>query len=457
MLMVRTPAAWGLALALCALGCSPNDDATRTSEEVASAQSPIVGGTPDTTTKAVVALTQHWDGADFGYCSGTLLAPNLVLTARHCISAILDEVDGGVDCDVTHFGSLLNFDNWSVSIQDNITSGAQPSLLFGMANFVVPQGNAVCGADIALVMLDGQGIPNNLARPIAPRLDSQPDPYEQMLAVGYGIQDPEDDYGTTFGQRMRFDDGWVYCVGGSDECEGFAQEREFIADAPTCSGDSGGPAIDDRNQVMGVLSRGDDLCSVAIYTEVSSFAPLIRAAAQRAAVDGGYFPPAWAGQPPDPPPDAGTTDSGTTEPDAGMTDAGTMMDSGVAEPDGGDSEPRPDGGSPDSGAPGPGGVGGPTIDPLGLSCNGDCPGNYACYAETGKPPGICVPYCGDGLPGCPMHYGCSTKLKACVPYEEEEGGCAVAAAPRRAGLAGGWLLISALFMLGLRRRRSVAA
>ena len=124
--MCRLSVGWGLALLL-AVGCSSKERGAPGAEALAQSGSPIVGGSPDTTTKGVVALTQHFDGEDYGFCSGSLLAPNLVLTARHCVSQILDEVDGGVDCDQTHFGGIYDYSDMSVSIQDDIRTGAAPS------------------------------------------------------------------------------------------------------------------------------------------------------------------------------------------------------------------------------------------------------------------------------------------------------------------------------------------
>ena len=65
-------------------------------------------------------------------------------------------------------------------------------------------------------------------------------------------------------------------------------------DAPICSGDSGGPALDDQGRVFGVASRGDPNCEIAVYGDVSNWAPFIVDTALSAALIGGYDAPEWA-------------------------------------------------------------------------------------------------------------------------------------------------------------------
>jgi len=57
------------------VACSSNEDAS-------SASQPIIGGTPDSGDSSVVLI-----GGGGVWCTGTLVAPNVVLTAAHCITA----------------------------------------------------------------------------------------------------------------------------------------------------------------------------------------------------------------------------------------------------------------------------------------------------------------------------------------------------------------------------------
>src|SRR5262249_44943487 len=81
--------------------CSAADDpAAAQASERGQAREAIIGGALDESTAGVVGLALDLGkrGAA-GHCSGTLIAPNLVLTARHCVAFTDDEAaNGTVEC-----------------------------------------------------------------------------------------------------------------------------------------------------------------------------------------------------------------------------------------------------------------------------------------------------------------------------------------------------------------------
>lgn len=394
------------------------------SEKLAQSDSAIIGGKLDTADKGVVSLLKAVQGGFYPACSGTLLTQNLVLTAHHCVAELNSSDGASVDCTTTQFQNQTLASKMLISVEANVgTDGLNP---FKVAQVWVPPGdNSVCGRDIALLLLSGSGVPAGSAKPIEPSLTRQLAANEVFAAVGFGLQDPKDQTGATAGHRMSVSNAKVYCDGtacGTD----LVKAGEFIADSPVCSGDSGGPALDQDGRVSGVTSRGDDKCTVAIYSSVSAWRDFIVEKTFAAATSGHYNPPAWAGTPP-----AGfdpgvvpTAGSGG----AAASSGGSSGASGGASNNGGSSSAAGNASSGSDAAAGTapltvvgggssaGGAstGSPTIDPLGLSCDGQCPGSYKCWAASSQPPGICVPECSQADTTCPDGFECDTTLSACI-------------------------------------------
>lgn len=292
------------ALSLSAVACggegAGSDEAA--DPTLGTARSAVQGGIVDTaaTNNFAVGITSP-EGA---VCSGTLIAPNLVLTARHCVVA--EGSARAVTCR-DHFGPTIAASELRVTTSPNILRAAR---FYDARDIVVPANDGFCGNDIALVVL-AQNVPASEAVPAIPvvqfamideaRLGSQ------VAALGYGITRPDAD---DAGERRVRENIDILCVPGSSThpCEGdvaklVQSDAEFVTDGFVCSGDSGGGAFAQTTfhngvpHVLGALSRGpqsNDTCLAAIYSRTDKHASMIIDAGIRAAELGGYAPAAWA-------------------------------------------------------------------------------------------------------------------------------------------------------------------
>ncbi len=240
----------------------------------------IYGGEKDAdeaSLSGVVAL-RVGAGTSFELCTGALVAPNVVLTARHCVTK---NTTTSVSCDEngrSANGPHVIADEVPTTI--GVFTGPTPSFAkrpaaLGRA-IIAPQGEYLCDADIALVVLDRA----LQVAPLAVRLDDKAQVGETIRTVGYGKNDQDAPIGT------RFRRGNVKVLGqgqGISPNKTPLGPREFEVGKSICQGDSGGPAISEATgAVIGVVSRGGK-CNEDfghIFTTTAGFASMFDQAFQ---------------------------------------------------------------------------------------------------------------------------------------------------------------------------------
>jgi uncharacterized protein (TIGR03382 family) len=268
-----------LLLLAAACGAPPADGGS----QLATLEQPIVNGVVSDATSddSVVFLTSRWTGNAVA-CTGTLIAPNLVATALHCVTQTPSSACNGTerecfscqpdgslaeDSVLGHIGPLVEPGDVSIMVGSE-TVGVPPT---AYGQHLVGSGSSqICRGDIAFVVLDRQ-----LDAPSATvRLSYGVEAGDSVRVVGYGQTEVNGSSGRRQRSGVR-----VMDVGpaSQDEPTISAAPRTFVVNEGPCHGDSGGPAFaEDTGALIGVysLTSGDSCTGVGVrnvFTSLSLF------------------------------------------------------------------------------------------------------------------------------------------------------------------------------------------
>ncbi len=227
--------------------------------------------------EAVVGISIATRQGAESLCTGSLIAPNLVVTAMHCVARI---ERGGCNA---RFGPRLDPSEFSITTEADVS---RAEVFYAVRSIHGGASHSQCGGDLALLILDSN-IPAAEASPLFPDLRTPPEKGEAFVAAGYGLDAPEGQFGV-----RRESTGEVLCTG--IEC-GVHSSEWWSNTTDTCLGDSGGPAIGEGNRLIGLVSRGNGPCGGSIYTGLTPHSGAIKDVAEQAAELGDYPAPAWSG------------------------------------------------------------------------------------------------------------------------------------------------------------------
>jgi hypothetical protein len=222
----------------------------------------VIGGHTSSAAQNAVLLLEVGEAA---LCTGTLVAPNLVLTARHCVAETDPDIACAPDGSAQQGGAIQrDVEPESILVYAGLRQNALAPRALG-ARLVHEAVSNLCNHDIAFVVLD-RALDD---LPVASlRTRDNTTSGELVTSVGWGI--------TKRGElpkvRLQRPNVRILDVGPSSE----TPSNEFVVGESICSGDSGGPALSERGAVVGVVSSGGNGMFDPLHPELGCVGPQTR-------------------------------------------------------------------------------------------------------------------------------------------------------------------------------------
>jgi hypothetical protein len=213
-----------------------------------------VHGSPSDDSQDYVVLL--FDGRVGFECTGTLVAPRLVLTARHCVSRVTsgDSLECAKDGSAVTGGALG--DDYPADDLE-VYVGATRARTFPVPDArgtrIVHDGATnLCNHDLALLEI-APGITG--VAPSKVRLDPGPSMQDRVTVIGWGVTDKQR---ISVGRTQR--DGVPLLAVGPTTFQGAGvPPNDFVLGESICDGDSGSPAfVEPEGAVIGVASFGSN-------------------------------------------------------------------------------------------------------------------------------------------------------------------------------------------------------